>query len=184
MPDDPAAREPAMEPAQRAQAYAALAEGTRRWIPVMDGKAGFLFAVNGALLTFMWIGARLGDVVPAALWLALCASLVSLVALLAALWVVVPRRSVPLPGSASRDYRPISFYGYVATEYAASEFRRFERDVAAFGVEDFSREALAEHFIVSRIVKNKTQWVTISGALTLVSMALAGAALLVKTIPG
>lgn len=182
MPDDPASPEPSLDPAQRAQIHAALADATRRWVAVMDGKAGFLFTVNGALLTFMWIGARLGDVVPAALWLALCASLVSLLALLAALWVVVPRRSVPLPGGASRDYRPISFYGYVATEYAPSEFRRFEQDVASFGVEDFAREALAEHFIVSRIVKNKTQWVTISGALTLASMALAGAALLVKTI--
>jgi len=38
--------------------------------------------------------------------------------------------------------------------------------------------------MVSRIVKNKTSWVTISGALTFTSMALAGAALLVKTIYG
>ena len=38
--------------------------------------------------------------------------------------------------------------------------------------------------MVSRIVKNKTAWVTISGALTFASMALAGAALLVKTVYG
>ena len=90
-----------MEPAERAQAYAALAESTRRLVGLMDGKAGFLFAVNGALLTFMWIGARLGDVAPAAQWLALGASLGSLLALLAALWVVIPRRSIALPGSES-----------------------------------------------------------------------------------
>jgi hypothetical protein len=173
-----------MEPAERAQTYAALAESTRRLVGLMDGKAGFLFAVNGALLTFMWIGARLGDVVPAAQWLALGASLGSLLALLAALWVVIPRRSTALPGSESGDYRPISFYGYVATEYAPTEFQRFERDVAQFGADDFSRESLAEHFMVSRIVKNKTAWVTITGALTFCSMALAGIALLVKTIYG
>jgi hypothetical protein len=171
-----------MEPAERAQTYAALAESTRRLVGLMDGKAGFLFAVNGALLTFMWIGARLGDVTPAAQWLALGASLGSLLALLAALWVVIPRRSVALPGSETSDYRPISFYGYVATHYAPTEFRRFERDVAQFDADDFSRESLAEHFMVSRIVKNKTAWVTISGALTFSSMALAGIALLVKTV--
>mgnify|MGYP001087548102 CR=1 FL=1 len=173
-----------MEPVERAQAYAALAESTRRLVGLMDGKAGFLFAVNGALLTFMWIGARLGDVAPAAQWLAIGASLGSLLALLAALWVVIPRRSIALPGSESSDYRPISFYGYVATQYAPTEFRRFEHDVAQFDADDFSRESLAEHFMVSRIVKNKTSWVTISGALTFTSMALAGAALLVKTIYG
>jgi len=173
-----------VEPVERAQAYAALAESTRRLVGLMDGKAGFLFAVNGALLTFMWIGARLGDVAPAAQWLAIGASLGSLLALLAALWVVIPRRSIALPGSESSDYRPISFYGYVATQYAPTEFRRFEHDVAQFDADDFSRESLAEHFMVSRIVKNKTSWVTISGALTFTSMALAGAALLVKTIYG
>ena len=173
-----------MEPAERAQAYAALAESTRRLVALMDGKAGFLFAANGALLTFMWIGARLGEVAPAAKWFALGASLSSLLALLAALWVVIPRRSIALPGSDRGDYRPISFYGYVATHYAATEFRRFEQEVAQFDTADFSREALAEHFMVSRIVKNKTAWVTISGALTFVSMALAGAALLVKTVYG
>jgi hypothetical protein len=152
-----------MEPAERAQTYAALAESTRRLVALMDGKAGFLFAANGALLTFMWS---------------------SLLALLAALWVVIPRRSIALPGSDRGDYRPISFYGYVATHYAATEFRRFEQEVAQFDTADFSREALAEHFMVSRIVKNKTAWVTISGALTFASMALAGAALLVKTVYG
>lgn len=173
-----------MDPAARSLAYAALADATRRLVSLMDGKAGFLFTVNGALLTFMWIGARLGDVAPAAQWLALAASFTSLLALLAALWVVIPRRTVALPGSEKGDYRPISFYGYVATHYAATEFRRFEQEVAQFDTADFSREALAEHFMVSRIVKNKTAWVTISGALTFASMALAGAALLVKTVYG
>ena len=130
------------------------------------------------------VGNSESRVAPAAQWLAIGASLGSLLALLAALWVVIPRRSIALPGSESSDYRPISFYGYVATQYAPTEFRRFEHDVAQFDADDFSRESLAEHFMVSRIVKNKTSWVTISGALTFTSMALAGAALLVKTIYG
>jgi len=75
-----------MDAAERARIYGAFADATRRWVSVMDTKAGFLFAVNGALLTFMWIGARLGDVTPAARWLAIVASIGSLLALLAALW--------------------------------------------------------------------------------------------------
>jgi hypothetical protein len=173
-----------MEPAERARTYAAFADATRRWISVMDTKAGFLFAVNGALLTFMWIGARLADVVPAAQRLAIGASLCSLLALLAALWIVIPRPSSALRGGPKGEYRTISFYGYVATQYADEDFRKFERDLAQFDDADFSREALAEHFMVSRIVQVKSEWVSISGGLTLTSMALAGAALLVKTIYG
>jgi hypothetical protein len=110
-------------------------------------------------------------------------SLFSLLALLAALWIVIPRPSIACPdGGDRRQYRPISFYGHVASRYSDSEFGKFERDVAQFDDADFAREALEEHFSVSRIVQAKSRWVSISGRLTLASMALAGVALLVKTI--
>ena len=171
-----------MDAAERARIYGAFADATRRWVSVMDTKAGFLFAVNGALLTFMWIGARLGDVTPAARWLAIVASICSLLALLAALWIIVPRPSVARGAGAKRAYRPVSFYGYVADRYAASDFEGFERDLARFDEADFAREALEEHFTVSRIVRAKAAWVAVSGGLTLTSMALTGSALLVKTL--
>ncbi len=175
-----------MEPAERVKTYAAFAESTRRWIAVMDTKAGFLSALNGALLTFMWIGARLSDVLPAVKWMAFGASVFSLLALLAALWIIIPRQtpSVVLGRRMGwqGEYRPISFYGFVASRYADTDFRRFESDVAELDAADFSREALEQHFTVSRIVQAKSAWVTISGQLTLASMALAGAALLLKTI--
>jgi len=41
---------------------------------------------------------------------------------------------------------------------------------------------MEEHFTVSRIVEAKATWVSVSGGLTLASMALAGLALLVKTM--
>jgi hypothetical protein len=173
-----------MDPTERARTYAAFADATRRWVSVMDTKAGFLFAVNGALLTFMWIGARLGDVAPAAQWLALGASLCSLLALLAALWIVIPRPSTTSRRTPDRDHRAVSFYGYVAERYADDDFPKFARDLEQLDDADFSREALAEHFIVSHIVTRKSHWVAISGGLTLTSMALAGVALLVKTIQG
>ena len=171
-----------MEPAERARTYAAYADSTRRWISVMDTKAGFLFAVNGALLTFMWIGARLADVVLAAQWLAIGASLSSLLALLAALWIIIPRPTTGRRSRENADPRPISFYGYVAKRYVDADFGQFENELAQFDDGDFAREALEEHFTVSRIVQAKSEWVTISGLLTLTSMALAGAALLVKTV--
>jgi hypothetical protein len=173
-----------MDAGDRARTYAAFADATRRWVSVMDTKAGFLFAVNGALLTFMWIGARLADVNVVAHWLALGASLCSLLALLAALWIVVPRASIVPVDRRSADHRAVSFYGYVASHYAEGDFARFERDIGGFDDADFGREALAEHFVVSRIVQSKAAWVTVSGTLTFASMAMAGIALLVKTLLG
>lgn len=171
-----------MEPAERVRTYTALAESTRKWASVMDTKAGFLSAINGALLTFMWVGARLTGVVPAAQWLAVAASLCSLLALLAALWIIIPRDSIGRRSGAKDEYRPISFYGYVATRYADADYHQFGTELAGFDEADFSREALEEHFTVSRIVKEKAAWVSVSGALTLVSMGLAGIALLVKSV--
>jgi hypothetical protein len=83
-----------MDAAERARTYATLADSTRRWVSVMDTKAGFMFAVNGALLTFMWTAARLGEVLALARWLAIGASLCSLLALLAALWIIIPRAAI------------------------------------------------------------------------------------------
>jgi len=108
-----------MDAAERARTYATLADSTRRWVSVMDTKAGFMFAVNGALLTFMWTAARLGEVLALARWLAMGASLCSLLALLAALWIIIPRAASGRLGAGSGAYRPISFYGYVARVYAA-----------------------------------------------------------------
>jgi hypothetical protein len=174
----------AMNAVERARIYAALADATRRWVSVMDTKAGFLFAANGALLTFMWIGARVGEFQPVARWLAIAASLCSLLALLAALWIVIPRSSLGARVAPQRRSPPISFYGYVASAYGDAEFARFEEDLARFDDTHFAREALEEHFVVSRIVAAKAMWVSVSGVLTLVGLALAGVALLVKTTLG
>ena len=175
-----------MDTAERLRTYVGLAESTRRWVAVMDTKAGFLSALNGALLTFMWIGARLADVVAAVKWLAFGASLCSLMALFAALWIIIPRQTTSAVMSRRTglhgEIKPVSFYGYVATQYAGADFQKFEAVVTALDEGDFAREALEQHFIVSRIVEAKSGWVTISGRLTLASAVLAGAALLLKTL--
>lgn len=171
-----------MDVAERARIYAAFADATRRLASAMDTKAGFVFAVNGALLTSLWIGARMSDVGPAARWLAMGSSLCSILALLAALWVIVPRPSVDAALYGKRGSRPVSHYGYVVTRYPAEGFAQFERDLAEFDEADFAREALEAHFIVSRIVQVKSKWIAIAGTLTLAGMTLAGVALLAKQL--
>ena len=173
-----------MDIGERARTYAAFADASRRLASAMDAKAGFVFAVNGALLTFLWIGARMGDVSPLTQWVAMGASLCAMLALLAALWVVVPRPSVDPARYTRGGARPVSYYAYVATRYAASDFAQFERDVGAFDDADFAREALEAHFVVSRIVQTKSKWVAVAGVLTLAGMTLAGAALVSKLLHG
>ena len=173
-----------MDAGERARIYAAYADASRRLASAMDAKAGFVFAVNGALLTFLWIGARMADVAPLTQWLAMTASFCAMLALLAALWVVVPRPSIDRSRYTRGGARPIGHYGYVATRYAASDFAQFERDVGAFDETEFAREALEAHFVVSRIVQAKSKWVAVAGVLTLAGMIIAGAALLSKLVNG
>jgi len=173
-----------MDAGERARIYAAFADASRRLASAMDAKGGFVFAVNGALLTFLWIGARMADVSPVTQWLAMTASFCAMLALLAALWVVVPRPSIDRARYTRGGARPVSHYGYVAMRYAASDFAQFERDVGAFDDGDFAREALEAHFVVSHIVQAKSKWVAVAGVLTLAGMLLVGAALLSKLLNG
>ena len=110
-------RRDGMDAGERARIYAAFADASRRLASAMDAKAGFVFAVNGALLTFLWIGARMADVSSFTQWLAMGASFCSMLALLAALWVVVPRPSIDSARYTHGGARPVSHYGYVATRF-------------------------------------------------------------------
>jgi hypothetical protein len=176
-----------VEPVERLRIYASLADTTRRWIAVMDTKAGFISALNGALLSFMWIGAHLNEVHATVKWLALTASVLSLLALLAALSIIIPRQTISQARAEPAwkpEQAPFSFYGYVAKRYSDAGFAEFEADLARLDDTDFSKEALEQHFTVSRIVQAKSDRVTLAVRLTMVSMALAGIGLIVKTIYG
>jgi hypothetical protein len=50
-----------METSDRLKIYQGFAELGRKWSQVMDAKAGFLSALNVALVVFIWTGAKLGD---------------------------------------------------------------------------------------------------------------------------
>ena len=49
-----------MEQEDRLKTYQGFAETSRIWVSVYDTKAGFVFAMNTALLAFIWTGAKFG----------------------------------------------------------------------------------------------------------------------------
>ena len=112
-----------MDAGERARIYAAFADASRRLASAMDAKAGFVFAVNGALLTFLWIGARMAEVTPVTQWLAIGASLCAMLALLAALWVVVPRPSVDPARYTGGGARPVSSFSCSVSSSASCALR-------------------------------------------------------------
>ena len=83
-----------MTDADKLKIFAAMAETTRKWVSVMDTKAGFISALNAGLLGFIWTGAKL---VEGGCWqkgLALAATVFSFSSLFVALRIVLPRASL------------------------------------------------------------------------------------------
>jgi len=170
----------------RLRVYTAFADNTRKWVTIMDAKAGFLSALNGVLIAFLWAGMRLGEgaPTPCARTVAVASSLIALLALLVALWSMLPRESprVVFGGKAewTPSYQPFSFYGFVSTRYMPADFSKLETDLGNLDETGLAREALEQHFTISHVVRAKSVCVTRSGYLTVVAIVLAGAALLLK----
>lgn len=173
-----------MKDEDRLKTYAGFADISRRWTSVMDTKAAGLSALNGGLLAFLWGGAKLTewDVIPRMFGNA--ATLVALIGLLFALWAITPRgKFSALVGKKSRweaDYKPISFYAYVAKKYGKDEFGKFEADVAKMRDIQFAHEALEQHFNISRVIQTKSEWVFRTFVVTACAIVLAGIGLCIK----
>ena len=93
--------------------FASMAEITRKWVSVMDTKAGFISALNAGLLGFIWTGAKL---IEGGYWqkgLALAATVFSFSSLIVALHIVLPRASLKhifgRHTSYVEGFKPISF---------------------------------------------------------------------------
>jgi len=170
----------------RLKVYTAFADNTRKWVTVMDTKAAFLSALNGVLIAFLWAGMRLAEGAPApcARAVAVVSSVAALLALLLALWSILPRESpsVVFGGKAewTRDYQPFSFYGFISSRYVPADFSKLEADLGKLDETGLTREALEQHFTISHVVRAKSVCVTRSGYLTVAAILLAGAALLLK----
>lgn len=170
----------------RLKVYLSFADVSRRWTSVMDAKAAFLSALNGALLAFLWGSAKIVDWNDCEKAFGSAASLIALIGLLFALWAITPREKFSvLVGKKSRwqsNYKPVSFYRYVAKQYKADDFATMEVDLAKMEAAEFAHEALEQHFNISRIIQAKSEWVFRTAMLTLLALVLAGIGLLIKTI--
>jgi hypothetical protein len=166
---------------ERYKIYSAFAEMSRKWVSVIDTKAGFIAALNLGLIGFLWTGAKMFEFAGLTRWLTVSSTVFALTSLLAAIWVVLPRESLrEIFGRKLRwneANRPVSFYGYVASEYGASDFEKFEEDVSALDQEELSREALKQHFVISHSVAKKSAFLKVAGVFLLSALICVGVAL-------
>ncbi|MGJ0484490.1 MAG: hypothetical protein ACR65R_08140 [Methylomicrobium sp.] len=175
-----------MTDADKLKIYSAMAETTRKWVSVMDTKAGFISALNAGMLAIMWSGAKLQN---GSCWqkgLALSATLLSLISLFVALRVVLPRACLMHvfghPLNYADGYKPISFYGFVATNYTNRQDGKFIDDVMKLDEAALAKEALEQHFTISHVVHAKSNLVAIAGLFLKLALLLASFALFSKVI--
>lgn len=152
---------------ERYKAYTAFAEISRKWVTVMDTKAGFIAALNLGLLGFLWTGAKLFSFEGLTRWLTLSSTVLALISLLAAILVVLPRETLQeIFGKKIRwdeSNRPVSFYGYVASQYETSDFKKFERYVSGLDYEQLAQETLKQHFVICHSIAKKSRPLRIAG---------------------
>jgi hypothetical protein len=175
-----------MTDADKLKIYTAMAETNRKWVSVMDTKAGFISALNAGLLGFVWTGAKLID---GSCWqkdLAMAVTGFSLVSLLVALRVVLPRASLKHVFGRHSTYvegfKPISFYGFVADHYPKGQDGRFINEVKKLDEAALIDEALEQHFTTSHIVQAKSNCVAIAGLFLKTALLLTGVALFLKVL--
>jgi hypothetical protein len=166
-----------MNAADRLKAYQAMGEISRKWIAALDTKAAFIVAINGALLGFIWTGAKLVE--GPALWarpIAILASMLALASLFLALGVVFPRIALKLKPSVE----PISFFAHVAKRYPESDGSKFAEAVLAMSDEDLAREALEQHHAICHVASIKNTLVTHSAMCWIGALVATALAVLVK----
>lgn len=166
--------------------YAGWSEISRKWVSVMDAKAGFLSALNAALLGFIWTGAKVTEAGDCPKILALTASAFSIISLFAALMTVLPRGSLPkIFGNNSRyveGFKAVSFYGYVAANYPKGDEARFFKEIEAMDVTTLKLEALEQHYTISHGLQIKSNWVNRAGWLLIIALILTVSAFLSKIL--
>lgn len=156
-----------MDDIDKLKTFQAMAEISRKWVTTLDAKAGFLVAINGALLAFIWTSVKLPDntlplVKPLAYW----ASAFSIGSVLVALLTVFPRIKLNITPSAPQ----ISFYAYVAKEYPTWDSKRFVDDTLSMTEIDLAKEALEQHHAICHIAMIKNSMVMFAARLWIVSL--------------
>lgn len=171
-----------MDDDDRLKLYSSYAEVGRKWTSVMDSKGTFFSAMNAGILAFLWGSVKIKDWEGVAFAFGAAATVCSLLALIAAILVIAPRESLSiLVGKKSpwtAEYKPLSFYGYVATKYGNDALKDMVRDFRKLETEAFAYEALEQHHSISQVIQRKSNWVFRSAALTFISLSFVVGALI------
>ncbi len=172
-----------MNDSDKYKAYSSMAETTRKWVSVMDTKAGFISALNAGLLGFIWTGAKLIEAGLPKVF-ALSATVFSLLSLFTALKVVLPRASLKHVFGKHSTYssKQISFYGFVADYYPKEDSNRFLDEVQQIDEVSLAREALEQHFTISHIVQCKSKLVAVAGYLLQIALVLTVFSMFIKVL--
>ena len=173
-----------METSDRLKIYQGFAELGRKWSQVMDAKAGFLSALNVALIVFIWTGAKLGDATELAHYLALASTAIASISLSLSLMVVFPRTTLKHALGSDLEYtdsyRAVSFYGYVARNYPHDKHEEFMATVDAMDEKAFAQEALEQHYTISHIVQKKSDGIARAGLIWILAVLIVIVALCIK----
>jgi hypothetical protein len=169
-----------VEDSEKLKQFQAMVEVSRKWVTVMDAKAAFVSAMNAGLLAFIWAGAKLGDM-PACRSASVTASVFSLFSLTAAVWIVMPRGTVPgiKPARQQTGPQPVSFYGYVAGFKNAQDFAEHGHQLSERELVD---EALHQQWAISKVVKRKESVMIFAGRMLLLAVVTTGVALVQKVV--
>lgn len=150
-----------MNETEKLKTYTAFVDNTRKWVTIMDTKAGFISALNAGLLSFIWTGGKLVNGECLQYVLAIFATIFSFTSLIIAVWIVIPRATLCAVFNSNTaykpEYKPISFYGYVANNYPKKDFSKFITDVKNLSDEDLIDEVLEQHFTTSHIANTKSK---------------------------
>ena len=160
-----------MRPEDRFKTYQGFAETSRKWVSVYDTKAGFVSAMNAALLTFIWTGAKLCSEAGPVKYTATVATLLSIISLTLALWIVLPRTKLSAIFGKETDYQ---------SHYAPISFFAYRQKVDAMDENAFALEALKQHFTISHTLQKKSSVLSNAGTFLIGSVFLTAVALALK----
>jgi len=165
-----------LEESDRFKVYSAMAEVSRKWVSVMDAKAGFLSTLNVATLVFIWTGAKFGVKDGCSYYIALGTTAMILLSLFVSLRVVLPRtclwQAFGKPVQYVNGYQPISYFSYVAKNYPAEKQAEFFSLVDGMDEKSLTREALEQHYTICQVIEQKSSGVAWAGWLWMCAAAL------------
>lgn len=175
-----------MDSEERFKAWSGYAEISRKWAQVMDAKAGFVSALNIGLLAALWSGAKIQEAESCVRWSGMVATFCAILSILFAVWAALPRGKLSeIFGSGIRwhsDYKPISYYGYVAQAFESGDFKKLSDHAASLDYDKLAEEALEQHFVISHAVSIKSGFVKVAGVLLMLAVVFTGIAVILRVI--